>query len=81
VTSDAAIQSYKDLRVWREAMNLAEACYRLSTRFPCDEAYGLTTQMRRSAVSVPANIEEGYGQRRAPIADCRLPKIEALGRR
>jgi four helix bundle protein len=62
VASDAAIQSYKDLRVWREAMALAEACYRLSTRFPRDEAYGLTTQVRRSAVSVPANITEGYGR-------------------
>jgi len=62
VATDAAIQSYRDLRVWREAMDLAESCYRLSTRFPRDEAYGLTTQVRRSAVSVPANIAEGYGR-------------------
>jgi hypothetical protein len=40
VTSDAAIQSCKDLRVWREAMNVAEACYRLSTRFPRDDDIG-----------------------------------------
>ena len=62
VTTGAAILSYKDLRVWREAMDLAEACYRVSVRFPRDEAYGLTTQVRRSAVSVAANIAEGYGR-------------------
>ena len=62
MTTGAAILSYKDLRVWREAMDLAEACYRVSVRFPRDEAYGLTTQVRRSAVSVAANIAEGYGR-------------------
>jgi four helix bundle protein len=62
VTIGAVVQSYKDLRVWREAMDLAEACYRLSIRFPRDEAYGLTAQVRRSAASVPANIAEGYGR-------------------
>ena len=62
VATGAVIQSHKDLRVWREAMDLAEACYRLSTAFPRDEAYGLTSQVRRSAVSVPANIAEGYGR-------------------
>ena len=56
------IQSHKDLRVWREAMDLAEGCYRLTIKFPRDEAYGLTAQIRRSAVSVPANIAEGYGR-------------------
>ena len=60
--TDEGIQSYKDLRVWREAMDPAEACYRLFVRFPRDEAYGLTSQVRRSAVSVPANIAEGYGR-------------------
>ena len=43
-------------------MNLAEAAYRLTARFPAQEAYGLTAQLRRSGSSVPANIAEGYGR-------------------
>jgi len=62
VTAGEVIQSYRDLLVWSGAMDLAEVCYRLSTGFPRDEAYGLTAQIRRSAVSVPANIAEGYGR-------------------
>ena len=56
------IESYRDLRVWREAMDLAEACYRLTSTFPRDELYGITGQIRRAAVSIPANIAEGYGR-------------------
>jgi four helix bundle protein len=58
----APINSYRDLVVWQEAMNLAEASYRLTARFPKEEAYGLTAQLRRSGSSVPANIAEGYGR-------------------
>ena len=43
-------------------MLLAEDCYRLSANFPADERYGLTSQIRRAAVSIPANIAEGYGR-------------------
>ena len=57
-----AIESYRDLRVWQEAMDLAEACYRLTAKFPREEAYGLTSQIRRAVVSIPANIAEGYGR-------------------
>jgi len=57
-----AIDSYRDLRVWQEAMNLAEACYRVTSSFPREEMFGLTVQIRRAAVSVPANIAEGYGR-------------------
>ena len=60
--SDAPIQSYRDLRVWREAMQLAEKAYRFTRRFPRDELFGLTSQIRRAASSVPANIAEGYGR-------------------
>jgi four helix bundle protein len=57
-----AIESYRDLRVWREAMDLAEACYRLTAKFPRDELFGMTAQIRRASVSIPANIAEGYGR-------------------
>jgi four helix bundle protein len=57
-----AIESYRDLRVWREAMDLAEACYRLAAKFPRDKLFGMTTQVRRASVSIPANIAEGYGR-------------------
>jgi four helix bundle protein len=56
------INSYRDLVVWQEAMNLAEASYRLTAPFPKEEAYGLTAQLRRSGSSIPANIAEGYGR-------------------
>jgi four helix bundle protein len=60
--SVADIQSYRDLLVWQEAMNLAEASYRLTFRLPSEERFGLSSQVRRSAASVPANIAEGYGR-------------------
>ena len=56
------INSYRDLHVWQEAMLLAEACYRLTRRFPKEEVFGLTSQLRRSAASIPANIAEGRGR-------------------
>jgi four helix bundle protein len=59
------IKSYRDLRVWQEAVNLAALCYALTKRFPKDELFGLTSQIRRAAASVPANIAEGHG-REAP---------------
>ncbi len=58
------IESYRDLRVWRQAMDLAEACYRLTKSFPREELFGLTAQIRRASVSVAANIAEGYGRER-----------------
>jgi four helix bundle protein len=57
-----SIETYRDLRVWRDAMDLAESCYRLTARFPNDEGYGLTSQIRRASVSIPANVAEGYGR-------------------
>ena len=55
------INSYRDLRVWQESMELAQGCYRLTRAFPREETFGLSSQIRRSASSVPANIAEGYG--------------------
>jgi four helix bundle protein len=53
---------YRDLKVWQAAMLLAEEVYRLSTRFPKHETYGLASQLQRSAVSMPSNIAEGHGR-------------------
>jgi four helix bundle protein len=55
----AAIRSYQDLEVWQKAMELVEDCYRLTSGFPKEEVYGLSSQLQRSAVSVAANIAEG----------------------
>jgi len=62
VTEADKIRSYRDLRVWQEGMALAEACCMLTRRFPNDELFGMTPQIRRAATSVPANIAEGYGR-------------------
>jgi four helix bundle protein len=60
--TDQSINSYRDLRVWQDAMTLAESCYRLTRQFPRDELFGLTSQVRRAAGSIPANIAEGHGR-------------------
>jgi len=57
-----AIESYQDLTVWRKAMDLAVLCYRLTQGFPKEEAFGMTSQIRRAAASIPANIAEGWGR-------------------
>jgi four helix bundle protein len=54
--------SYQDLRVWQLAMKLVSDVYAETRAFPIEEMYGLTGQMRRSAVSVPSNIAEGKGR-------------------
>ena len=56
------IRSYRDLKVWQDAMTLVEGCYRFTKELPKDETYGLSSQIRRASVSVPANIAEGYGR-------------------
>jgi four helix bundle protein len=55
-------ETHRDLKVWRRAMDLVVDVYRCTTSFPKPEVYGLTSQMRRSAVSVPSNIAEGKGR-------------------
>jgi four helix bundle protein len=60
--NDQSINSYRDLRVWQDAMTLAESCYVLTGRFARDELFGLTSQIRRAAASIPANIAEGHGR-------------------
>ena len=53
---------FRDLLVWQKAMDLARSVYRDTSRFPKAELFGLTSQMRRAAVSVPSNIAEGHGR-------------------
>lgn len=56
------IKTYRDLLVWQKSMILVANIYKASKSFPKDEAYGLTSQIRRCAVSIPSNIAEGYGR-------------------
>ena len=58
----AVVQSYRDLIVWQKAIVLVTDVYRCTQTFPRDELYGLTSQLRRAAVSVPSNIAEGQGR-------------------
>ncbi len=53
------VNSYKDLKVWKKAMELVTEIYRLTEKFPKSETYGLSSQMRRAAVAIPSNIAEG----------------------
>jgi four helix bundle protein len=58
----ADVKSFRDLIVWQRAMDLVKYVYAITVNFPLIEKYGLTDQIRRSAVSVPSNIAEGYGR-------------------
>jgi len=60
--SERAINSYRDLQVWQDGMALAETCYRLAKDLPREELFAMSSQIRRSASSVPANIAEGHGR-------------------
>ena len=53
------MSTHKDLKVWEKSMDLVVSTYKLSSHFPAAEKFGLTSQMRRAAVSVPSNIAEG----------------------
>src|SRR5260370_14788968 len=57
------VTNYRDLIVWTRGMDLAEVCYKLTNLLPRSEIYGLSSQIRRAAVSIPANIAEGHGRR------------------
>lgn len=56
------VKSYRDLKVWQASMILVEQVYHLTQNFPAEEKFGLTSQMRRVAVSVPSNIAEGHAK-------------------
>ena len=56
------VRNYRDLQVWQKAMDLVVDCYQLTYSFPKEELYGLTNQVRRAAVSIPANLAEGHSR-------------------
>lgn len=60
------VRSYRDLLVWQRAMDLAVDTYAVSRNYPRDELFGLTSQTRRAASSIAANIAEGYGRSTKP---------------
>ena len=55
--------THKKLKVWEKSINFATEIYRVTKQFPHDELYGIISQMRRAAISIPSNIAEGYGRR------------------
>ncbi len=57
------LKNYKDLKVWQKSYGLCLDIYRITRKFPKEERYGLISQIRRSSVSVPSNIAEGYGRK------------------
>jgi len=61
--SETSPRSHRDLKVWQIALDVTETLYRITTDWPKHEQYGLISQVRRAAVSVPANIAEGAGRR------------------
>jgi four helix bundle protein len=62
MSSNDEVRSYRDLTVWQLGMQITEDIYKLTTGFPADERYGLTSQLRRAAASVPANVAEGHAR-------------------
>ena len=60
--AETAKPKHKDLLIWQRGMGLAKLIYRLAVNFPSEERYGLTSQLRRAAVSVPSNIAEGQAR-------------------
>jgi len=59
----AHIQTYRDLETWQRSMDFVERCYLITRAFPPDERFGLTSQIRRAAVSIPSNVAEGACRR------------------
>ena len=60
------LKNYRDLKVWQKAYQLCLEVYRVTKEFPSEEKYGLVSQIRRAAVSIPSNVAEGYGRKTTP---------------
>lgn len=61
--AESKIQSYQELKVWQASRELAKHVYQMTAGFPGEEKFGLTSQLRRAAVSIASNIAEGHGRR------------------
>lgn len=59
------MKTFREIKVWQKAMNYVTKLYSASKNFPEEEQYGLTSQIRRSAISIPSNIAEGFGRKSA----------------
>jgi len=57
------LKSYKDIKIWQKSYRLCLKIYKAIQKFPKNEVYGLTSQMRRAALSIPSNVAEGYGRK------------------
>jgi len=57
------IKTFRDLRVWQKGIDLVKNIYKITRDFPKEEQYGLTSQLRRAAISIPSNIAEGFRRR------------------
>ena len=64
--SSEVLKNYKELQVWQKGYQLCLRLYKITKKFPKEEHYGLISQIRRAAVSVPSNIAEGYGRKTTP---------------
>jgi four helix bundle protein len=60
VNSNKKIQNFKDLKIWQKGIELVKVIYQITNSFPPHESYGMVNQMRRSSVSIPSNIAEGF---------------------
>ena len=77
------LKSYKDLQAWKISMDFVILIYKSTSKFPSDELYGLTNQIRRCAVSIPSNLAEGSGRKNTKeyihflyISNCSLSELE-----
>ncbi|MBI5415286.1 MAG: four helix bundle protein [Candidatus Omnitrophica bacterium] len=73
------IRNFRDLNIWKKGMEIVEQIYQTTQKFPSCELYGLTTQMRRAAVSIPSNIAEGFARKHGERS-CLLEKIDHVNR-
>ena len=62
IATRTRVSSFKDLEIWQRSIGLVEEIYRITKSFPQEETYGLSSQLRRAAISIPSNIAEGFAR-------------------